>query len=475
MSSQRSLTSHSMDSLHQKPHQQPPGQVEVQPVQKPEEALLLKKAWHNPHSLVSSDVAHLQRRVGNRAVNRMIQAKMTVGPAADSYEQEADRIAAQVVSAPAPQAQTSPGNLMRQPEEEEIQAKPLAASVSRLVQRAAEEEEEVQAKRTVQRAAEEEEEVQAKRTVQRAAEEKEEVQAKFSAQRAAEEEEEVQAQRSSSADGFAVDGDFENQVKSASGSGKALPAEERTFMESRFGADFSGVRVHTGGQSDHLNRSIQARAFTSGGDIFFRSGEYSPGTSGGRELLAHELTHTIQQGAASVKTSGQAGGQPAAKVQPSRDVHVQRKSVTGVTTMPLGAGGTFDDIGNGMFGSTKPITATDVTNLIRLIRASDRTNNTRTNIKVLTGTHGSSQGHLIGEEVFYKEDIGHEGHKADQGGWINVLKVLNKSKDTIGGWKDPGGSAVILAWCYSAMSQANWANLHAYWKKGSDGKWIKAW
>ncbi|MEH1916916.1 eCIS core domain-containing protein [Nostoc sp.] len=62
-------------------------------------------------------------------------------------------------------------------------------------------------------------------------------------------------------------------------------------MEQAFGADFSGVKVHTNGQSDQLNRSIQARAFTTGQDVFFREREYNPGSQGGQELL----THVVQQ------------------------------------------------------------------------------------------------------------------------------------------------------------------------------------
>jgi hypothetical protein len=72
-------------------------------------------------------------------------------------------------------------------------------------------------------------------------------------------------------------------------------------MEGAFGADFSGVRVHTDSKSDSLNRSVQAKAFTTGSDIFFRSGTYQPASSGGQELLAHELTHVVQQGGASVQ------------------------------------------------------------------------------------------------------------------------------------------------------------------------------
>jgi hypothetical protein len=72
-------------------------------------------------------------------------------------------------------------------------------------------------------------------------------------------------------------------------------------MESAFGADFGGVRVHTDAQADGLNRLLNARAFTTGHDIFFRRGEYSPGSSTGRELLAHELTHVVQQGSAGIQ------------------------------------------------------------------------------------------------------------------------------------------------------------------------------
>ena len=66
-------------------------------------------------------------------------------------------------------------------------------------------------------------------------------------------------------------------------------------IEPAMGADFSGVRVHTGGQADALNRNLSSRAFTTRQDIFFKQGEYSPGSSSGRELLAHELTHVVQQ------------------------------------------------------------------------------------------------------------------------------------------------------------------------------------
>ena len=83
--------------------------------------------------------------------------------------------------------------------------------------------------------------------------------------------------------------------------------------------DFSGVRVHANAHADGLNRSLQARAFTVGQDIYFRHGEYSPGSSTGRELLAHELTHVVQQSPGTVQTKPDGeGGAAAAAAGPPR-------------------------------------------------------------------------------------------------------------------------------------------------------------
>ncbi|MEA2717924.1 MAG: hypothetical protein QOI99_2241 [Actinomycetota bacterium] len=104
--------------------------------------------------------------------------------------------------------------------------------------------------------------------------------------------------RSSSGDamgGVAVDPATERAIDRP-GSGSALPAGLRTRMESAFGADFSTVRLHRGPEAEDLSRSLQAQAFTSGRDIFFGRGAYQPGTPRGQELLAHELTHVVQQG-----------------------------------------------------------------------------------------------------------------------------------------------------------------------------------
>lgn len=80
--------------------------------------------------------------------------------------------------------------------------------------------------------------------------------------------------------------------------GQPLEVAERAFFEPRFGVSFGAVRVHTGGEADRLARAVDARAFTFNRHIVFRAGEYQPGSHEGRSLLAHELTHTVQQGAA---------------------------------------------------------------------------------------------------------------------------------------------------------------------------------
>jgi len=89
--------------------------------------------------------------------------------------------------------------------------------------------------------------------------------------------------------------EIEGAIQRERGGGHSLDGGVRRQMESSFGANFSGVRVHTDGQADSLSRNLSARAFTTGQDIFFRQGAYEPGSSVGRELLAHELTHVVQQ------------------------------------------------------------------------------------------------------------------------------------------------------------------------------------
>jgi hypothetical protein len=97
------------------------------------------------------------------------------------------------------------------------------------------------------------------------------------------------------ADGQQVAPEVESTIERKRGGGQGLDSGVRTDMESFFGSDFRGVRVHTDGESDALNRAVNAVAFTTGQDIFFGAGKYNPEQSAGKELLAHELTHVVQQ------------------------------------------------------------------------------------------------------------------------------------------------------------------------------------
>ncbi|MBD1808383.1 DUF4157 domain-containing protein [Microcoleus sp. FACHB-SPT15] len=184
-------------------------------------------------------------------------------------------------------------------EEEPVQAKPLAGSTIQreMAPKPEEEEEPVQAKplagSTIQREMapkpeEEEEPLQAKplagSTIQREMAPKPE-----------EEEEPVQMKRSlqrvTEAGGNDAGSNLENRLSTSKGRGSPLSNEVRSFMEPRFGADFSQVRVHTDSQAVQMNKDLGAQAFTHGNDIYFGAGK-SPIIS---DLTAHELTHVVQQ------------------------------------------------------------------------------------------------------------------------------------------------------------------------------------
>lgn len=215
-------------------------QQQPSPATPEREATTAQRALERGEQVQPAALKALQRTAGNRAVMRLVQTKLQVGSAGDRYEQEADRVAEQVVRMPTP---ASP-QVQRQGEEEELQMKPLAASIS-----------------PVQRQAEEEE-----------------LQMKAPA-----------------GGGFEAGQEVEEALASRQGSGHPLPGETRAYMEPRFGARFDGVKVHTGGTAHQLTTQLQAKAFTHGRDIYFSRGAYDPHTAAGKQLLAHELTHTIQQ------------------------------------------------------------------------------------------------------------------------------------------------------------------------------------
>ena len=184
---------------------------------------------------------HLANKTKTSFFKPVIQKKLSVGSVNDSYEVEADKVADKVMKMPEPSPQViHSGALLHRKcasceEEEKIQMKPLAESITPLIQ------------------------------------------------------------RSSSENGGVAPDHVENQINSSRGGGKSMDHGTQIFMESRFGTDFSQVKIHTGSQAVQMSRELSAQAFTVGNDIYFNEGKYNPNSDSGKHLLAHELTHTIQQ------------------------------------------------------------------------------------------------------------------------------------------------------------------------------------
>ncbi|HEX9975748.1 MAG TPA: DUF4157 domain-containing protein, partial [Dehalococcoidales bacterium] len=186
-------------------------------------------------------VTQLQRTYGNAYVQRLLdskalQAKLAVSSPDDAYEREADRVA---------EAVTQTAEVQRQelPEEEELQMK---ASSQIQHQEWSEEEELVQTRVTETQPSE-------------------------------------------------VSGNLEARIDVAHSGGQPLADSARATLEPYFRHDFSQVRIHTDAEADKISRQLEAEAFTTGRDVFFKQGAYQPESETGKELLAHELTHVVQQ------------------------------------------------------------------------------------------------------------------------------------------------------------------------------------
>jgi hypothetical protein len=180
---------------------------------------------------------------------QLVQPKLVVGAPGDKYEQEADSMAERVMSMTEP---ANPAAIQRSEagEEDPLQRSPIAASITPLIHRQ-----------------DDEEDVHSQPSVQRAAE----------------------------GGGFQASSSVESGLASQQGGGSPLDEEVRSFMEPRFGNDFSSVRIHTGSNAVQMNKELHAQAFTHGSDIYFNAGRYNPGSNEGKQLLAHELTHVVQQ------------------------------------------------------------------------------------------------------------------------------------------------------------------------------------
>jgi hypothetical protein len=277
----------------------------------------------------------MQGTMGNTRISRMlrtaVQAKLTVGAPNDVYEQEAGRVADQVMRAPEPHAAAhlisrQPGaaggaglcpeckeNLQRQVEAEEEQGSgpaslrraiskvQLCPGCAQTLQRRMDEERTepvydrsssveaspAQTDDAVRRQPEQDES-EATEQVDETGPAQSLVDSLISRQPTA---------RSDEADSRApeVTSDTDSYLNTTRGGGQPLSASSRTMMEPRFGRDFSGVRVHTDSRAAAAAKGLNAQAFTRGQDIYFGQGRYQPGTPQGLQLLAHELTHTVQQ------------------------------------------------------------------------------------------------------------------------------------------------------------------------------------
>jgi hypothetical protein len=229
----------------------------------------------------------LQRTIGNQAVERMlrsgtIQTKLSIGQPGDKYEKEADGVADAVMRMPEPEI--VPGNELHMQrscfrcEENELKRQPIR-------------EEEDEEKKLQPKEEEEEEKVQMKSIEEEDEEKKLRMQPK-------EEEEEEKIQTKANSDNiYKIDPNIEAHLQSLDGRGQPLPDDSRAFFEPRFGHDFSEVRVHTDEKAAESAQALNAAAFTIGRDVVFAQGRYAPETGPGKSLLAHELTHVVQQNA----------------------------------------------------------------------------------------------------------------------------------------------------------------------------------
>jgi hypothetical protein len=208
-----------------------------------------------------------------------VQTKMTVNRPGDSFEQEADKTAERVMRMPAPGGantlQRQGADQVQRREEEKI----LRAVAEPRIQRR-EEEKILRSAAPGENAQQALEPHRAEEQILRATDETIH-----------------KAQSPTGVDGSpSVQNDVQSAIRGQMTGGEPLGADVRGFMEPRFNADFQGVRVHRDTEASHLSDRLSARAFTYKNHIFFSRNQYQPDSSDGKQLLAHELTHTIQQG-----------------------------------------------------------------------------------------------------------------------------------------------------------------------------------
>jgi len=199
--------------------------------------------------------------VQTKQENAFFQPKLTIGQPNDKYEKEADAVADSVVN------KTNQQPAVQQKKISSIQRTTLATPMED------------------EKLGTAEERMRRDKLIQ----EKPEVQKMDD-----KEEEEVQM-KSETCGGNTASSQLSQKISSKAGSGQKLSPKVRAEMESGIGADFRGVNIHTDSDAVQMNKELGAQAFTHGNDVFFNKGKYDGDSSGGKRLLAHELTHVVQQ------------------------------------------------------------------------------------------------------------------------------------------------------------------------------------
>ncbi len=194
---------------------------------------------------------------------------------------------------PALQTQSKEEEIQAKSQEEEVQ---MQAEEEELQAKSEEEEVQMQGEEELQAKSEEEEvQMQAGEEELQAKSEEEEVQMQSQEEEIQSKEEEEPAVQTKTNGKPKANTKLSNQIKQSSGSGKALNPKTKRQMEGAFGVDFSKVSIHTNSKAVQMNKELHAHAFTHGNDIYFNNGKYQPETTAGKHLLAHELTHVVQQ------------------------------------------------------------------------------------------------------------------------------------------------------------------------------------
>lgn len=247
-----------------------------------------------------------------------VQAKFEIGQPGDKYEKEADAVANHVVNGQT-QTPTQPKgvgviqrlDLATPVEDEKLSTAEARMEKDKRIQEKPEKEEEkpvqMQAGSTMPPEKKEEKPVQMQTGSTMAPEKKEEKPVQMqtaSANATPDKEEKLQAmsnplspkiQRETETGGSTASPPLSSRLQDSSGKGKTLPGKTRAEMESAMGTDFGGVNIHTDASAVEMSEELGAQAFTHGQDVYFNSGKYHPESADGKKLLAHELTHVVQQ------------------------------------------------------------------------------------------------------------------------------------------------------------------------------------